>query len=180
MKTGIIVAILVMFAVPAVAVTYTWVDDQGTVNFTEDLGNVPPQYRKKAKVLGAEEEAAPPAAGEPKDEPKPAQQPKGTERPAEQPAVEKKEQQKTYGAKTAEAWKAEFAQLNAEVKAAEDQLVELRSRLGDLSKMSRGEYLTIQNTIRNSENRVVGLRKKRDALNQEADKAEVPVDLRGR
>ena len=179
MKTGIIVAILVMFAVPAAAVTYTWVDDQGTVNFTEDLGNVPPQFRKKAKVLGAEEETTPPAAGETKEEPKPPLQPKESGRTAEKPAVEKKELQKTYGGKSAETWKAEFGQLNAEVKAAEDQLVELRSRLGDLSKMSRGEYLTIQNTIRNSENRVVGLRKKRDALNQEADKAEVPADLRG-
>jgi hypothetical protein len=179
MKTGIIFATLVMFAVPAAAVTYTWVDDQGTVNFTEDLGSVPPKYRKKASVVGAEDEAAPPATGETKEEAKPAQKPKGTGLPAEQPAVEKKELKKTYGGKPAEAWKAEFAQLNADIKGAEDQLVVLRGRLSDTSRMSRGEYLNILHTIRNSEDRILGLRKKRDALNEEADKAEVPADIRG-
>jgi uncharacterized protein YukE len=179
MKTGIILAILVMFAAPAAAVTYKWVDDQGTVNFTEDLGSVPPKYRKKARVVGAEEEAAPPATRETKEEAKPAEKPKGTGQPMEQPAAEKKDLKKTYGGKSAEAWKAEFAQLNANIKAAEDQLVELRGRLSDISKMSRGEYLSILNTIRNSEDRILGLRKKRDALNEEANKAEVPAEIRG-
>ena len=179
MKTGIILAILVMLAVPSAAVTYKWVDDQGTVNFTEDLGSVPPQYRKKARMVGAEEDLAPPAPGEMKEETKPAQKPKGTGLTTEQPAAEKKELKKTYGGKSAEAWKAEFARLNAELKAAEDQLVELRGRLSDISKMSRGEYLSILRTINHSENKVLGLRKKRDVLNEEADKAEVPAEIRG-
>ena len=178
MKTGIILATLVMFAVPAAAVTYKWVDDQGTVNFTEDLGSVPPKYRKKARVVGAEEDAEPPATRETKEEAKPAQKPKGTGQLTEQPATEKKDQKKTYGGKSGEAWKAEFTKINEDIQAEEDQLVELRGRLSDISKMSRGEYLSTQKTIKNSENRILGLRKKRDALNEEANKAEVPAEMR--
>ncbi len=33
------------------AVTYSWVDQQGTVNFTEDPGSVPSKYRKKVRIL---------------------------------------------------------------------------------------------------------------------------------
>jgi uncharacterized protein DUF4124 len=179
MKTAVLVSILVIFAFPASAVTYKWVDDQGTVNFTEDLGSVPPKYRKKARVVGAEEDATPPPTSETKEEAKPVQKPKGAGQTSEQPLTEKKELKKTYGEKSAEAWKAEFGQLSAEIKAAEDQLVELRGRLSDVSKMSRGEYLSIQKTINNSENRILGLRKKRDALNEEANKAEVPAEIRG-
>lgn len=29
--------------------TYSWTDEQGTVNFSEDLGSVPKQFRKKAR-----------------------------------------------------------------------------------------------------------------------------------
>ena len=179
MKTVIIVAILVMFAVPAAAVTYEWVDDRGTVNFTEDLGSVPPKYRKKARVVGAEDEAAPPATSETKEEAKPAQKPERTGQTTEQPPAEKKDQKRAYGGKSAEAWKAEFTKFNEDIKAEEVLLVELRGRLSDISKMSRGEYLSILNTIKNSENRILGLRKKRDALNEEANKAEVPTDIRG-
>jgi hypothetical protein len=179
MKTGIIVAILVMFAVPAAAVTYEWVDDQGTVNFTEDLGNVPPKYRKKARVVGAEDETAPPATSETKEAAKPAQKPEGTGQTPEQPAAEKKDLKKAYGGKSAEAWQAEFTKINGDIKAEEVQLVQLRGRLSDIGKMSRVEYLSILNTIKNSENRILGLRKKRDALNEEANKAEVPADIRG-
>jgi Domain of unknown function (DUF4124) len=178
MKIGIVVALLAMFAVPAAAVTYTWEDDQGTVNFTEDLGSVPQKFRKKAKVLGAEEEEAPPAAKEPKEAAQPVQKGKEAGPAKEQPA-EKKDTKKIYGDKPAEAWKSEFAQLNADIKTAEDQLVEMRKRLADTSKMSRSDYLSIQKTIREIENRLLVLREKRDVLNTEANRAEVPAELRG-
>jgi Domain of unknown function (DUF4124) len=39
------------------AETYTWTDEQGTIHFTEDLGNVPPKSRNKARIV--EETEAP-------------------------------------------------------------------------------------------------------------------------
>ena len=55
MKTVVILIALVLFAVPVFADTYEWEDSQGTVNFADDLGKVPKQYRKKVKIVGEEE-----------------------------------------------------------------------------------------------------------------------------
>ena len=55
----LLVLLLLLYPLSAVAVTYEWTDEKGTVNFTEDLGNVPKKYRKKVKVLGADEGGAP-------------------------------------------------------------------------------------------------------------------------
>ena len=46
MKTCIIVALLVLFAIPVEALTYKWVDNEGT-HYTDDLGNIPAKYRKQ-------------------------------------------------------------------------------------------------------------------------------------
>ncbi len=176
MKTGIIVLLLVLFAIPAAAETYKWVDSQGNVNYTDDPGSIPQKYRKKAKIVGAEEEALPPESGEAKEQP--AKKVKGGGEPEEQPAVVKKEQSKTYGGKSAETWRREFGQLNADIKAAQEQRAELGDRMKDTSKMSRGEYLSIQMGINEIENRLQRLKGKRDALIEEANRANVPDDLR--
>ena len=52
MKTVLILIILGLYAVPVLAETYVWEDDQGTVNYADDLGKVPKEYRKKAKIVG--------------------------------------------------------------------------------------------------------------------------------
>lgn len=173
MKTCLIVAFLVLFAIPVEAVTYTWTDKEGT-HYTDDLGNIPQKYRKKATIVGAEEDATSPE-GEPA---KPAAKMKGNEQSQAQPAAEKQEKNKTYGGKSAATWKKDFGQLNADIKAAEEQLSELKDRMKDTSKMSRGEYVSIQMGINNVEARLQRLNGKRDALTEEANKYDVPADLR--
>jgi hypothetical protein len=178
MKTAIIVAILVMFAVPAVAVTYEWEDSQGTINFTEDLGSIPKQYRKKAKVLGAEEEVAPAENGQ-GDVPGETVTGSGAKeqgKSAEQPAVEKK---KTFGGRSADSWKNDFADIDRKIKSEDEHLGDLKSSIQDTSKLSRGEYLSIQLSIKESENRLKRLREKLDTLNSDANRAGVPAELRG-
>ncbi len=176
MKTGIIFLLLVLFAIPAGAETYRWVDSQGNVNYTDDLGSIPQKFRKKAKLVGAEEEAAPAESGEVREQP--GKKVKGGGEAEEQPAVVKKEQNKTYGGKSADTWRREFGQLNADIKASQEQRAELSDRMKDTSKMSRGEYLSIQMGINEVENRLQRLKAKRDALIEEANRANVPDDLR--
>jgi hypothetical protein len=178
MKTALISAILLLFAVPVLAVTYEWVDNQGTVNFTEDLGSIPQQYRKNAKVLGAE--VASPESEALKDEPKSGTEAGGKRATTEQRAVGSREQAKMYGGKSADTWKRDFAQINGNIAAEEDQLSELKERIKDTSKMSRGEYLSIQMGINATESRLQRLRGKLEALTAEANRADVPADLRGR
>ena len=50
MKQIPIMLMLVLFyALPAHADTYTWTDKNGVANFTDDLGMIPTEYRLKAK-----------------------------------------------------------------------------------------------------------------------------------
>jgi len=174
MKNGIIVVILVLLAVPVEAVTYMWEDDQGTVSFTEDLGNVPQKYRKKAKVVGEEEEAAPSA---PAQEPKSSVKDRGKGEIGEQAAPA--ERKKIYGSKSGDTWRNEFAQARGDIKVSEDQLDDLNGRLKDTSKMSRSEYLSIQLSIKDVENRLQRQKAKHDALTEDANRAGVPAEFRG-
>ena len=181
MKTVLVVIILVFFAAFALAETYTWTDDQGTVNFADDLGKVPKKYRKKARVVG-EEEPAPAVVQEEKEKPAVQKQTEGVRGDAPQgdkegaPAA-KLDMKAVYGGKEASAWKSEFGGINADLKASEKQLVEFRNRVKDTTGMSRSEYLNIQSTLKSLEYTVLGLRKKLDDLKQEADKAGVPAEL---
>ncbi len=164
-----------LVALPVLADTYTWVDDQGTVNFTEDLGNVPPKYRKKVRILG--EEAPPPSTTNEGGEAPAAKEKGGAAarvKGAPQGAGEdgKKE---IYGGKDVERWKSEFAAANAELKSSETLLSEYQDRLKDTSNMSRAQYLSIQNSIKSLENSVRVRKNRLDELKRNAEAAGVPA-----
>lgn len=172
--------VVALLAAPVHAETYVWEDEQGTMNFAEDLGKVPKQFRKKARLFGAEE--APAAAVPAKANEAAPQQPevkseiveKGSKGEAPAPKEEKKA---VYGDKEASVWRAEFGEINADLRANEKQLEAYRSRLQDTAGMSRTEYLSLNNTIRATEQVVLNLRKKLDNLKQEASKAGVPAEV---
>ena len=173
MKICMLCISLVLFALPVIAETYTWEDDHGTVNFTEDLGNVPKKYRKKVKIVG-EDELPSPEANVGNGKPAVKEKTEGSREPKEKaPAA----QQGVYGGKDAKVWKSEFNSLDGDVKAAEKQLVEMRNRMKDTSGMSRTEYLNIQSTIKSLELSVLERRKKLDDFKKEADTAGVPAGL---
>jgi Domain of unknown function (DUF4124) len=177
MKVFVISIALLIISLPVLAVTYTWEDDQGTVNFTEDLGNVPTKYRKKVKVVG-EEDLLPAESDTTVDKTPVKAKVKGAGGAQEGALPAKQFDMKAvYGDKDAAAWKAEYEALDADVKAAEKQLVEYRNRLKDTSTMSRSEYLSIQATIHSIENNVVMRRQKLEELKQQAADAGVPSGL---
>ena len=64
------------------------------------------------------------------------------------------------------------------MKSLEDQAAGLKERMADGSKMSRGEYVTLQNTQRDLDVRIGKAKKKLDALNDAAEKAGVPAEFR--
>jgi hypothetical protein len=164
--------LLGMFVGTVGAETYTWVDSSGTVNFTEDLSQVPKKYLKKVRVRSdvsptisvVTENAVEPAS--------PA--PVGAKDPEQ--SSEKKEV--LYGNKSGKSWKTDFATLRAEIGATDDQVAELNSRLGDTSKMSRTDYLGIQSSIKNFQFHRDELVKKMKSLNDEASRAGVPSEFR--
>ena len=161
----LLVLLLLLYPLSAIAETYQWTDERGTVNFAEDLGKVPKKFRKKAKRLGADaepvqiinESSADPAKAK-KDEPEAGK--------------------KLYGGKDEAAWRREFSQAEFNLKNAETDLATLKGRLRDTSTMSRSEYLSIQNSIRYAEDRVQTQRKRLEQLQESADRLGVPAEYR--
>ena len=165
----LLVAMLLLYPLSALAQTYEWTDQRGTVNFTEDLGKVPKKYRKKVKVIGGEETGAPqttvlePEKGKGKAKVKDDDSAKG---------------KKLFGGKDETAWHKEFQSAKGELQQTEASLAELKGRLGDTSKMSRSEYLSVQSSIKNLEFRLQQQQKKLDLLGESADRLGVPQEYR--
>jgi len=162
----LLVVMLLLYPLSALAVTYEWTDESGTVNFAEDLGKVPKKYRKKARTVGdtggAPEitEITEPVKGKPKGD------------------GEQNGKKQLYAGKDENAWRKEFLASKYGVQQSESELSDLRGRLTDTSKMSRSEYLAIQNTIKNAESRLEQQQKRADQLRESADRLGVPMQWR--
>lgn len=163
----LLVAMLLLFPLSAVAETWQWTDERGTVNFAEDLGKVPKKYRKQAKPLG--DDGGAPLVIEKEPEAAPKVQGKGEDQQKEKQIV---------GGKDETAWRREFNGARHSVRLAETDLADLRVRLTDTSKMSRTEYLSIQNGIKQLETRVQQQQKRFDQLRENADRLGVPQEWR--
>ena len=161
----LLVLLLLLYPLSAVAVTYEWTDEKGTVNFTEDLGNVPKKYRKKVKVLGAEESGTPQVIIENSESAK-----------NKQKELAAPKEQKPLHPKAEATLRNDYGTAKANLKATEQDVNDLRARLADTSKMSRSEYLALQNTLKQSEFRLQEQRKKLEQLRANAEKAGVTLD----
>jgi len=168
--------LLILCALPAHAVTYKWVDKKGTTNFTEDLGNVPLEYRKKVIIMDPETPGGPEVLEI--DETKKQPKEKGGEPKDSAAAVDADKKGTLYGGKDEKTWRKEFGRLKADLSAAEDQAEQLRARMADTSKMSRTEFLTLQTSLKNVEIRVQDLKAKLGALDESANNAGVPSGAR--
>jgi hypothetical protein len=168
-----------LFAGSAVAETYMWEDETGTVTFTEDLTRVPKKYRKKVRVRGdlsSSEQEQPIPAQEPGDTKKTSPDPTASN--AGKPVTGDEQKVPRYGGKSGEEWRGEFAYLKADLKSTNDQIAELNGRLADTSQMSRSDYLNIQSSLKSLQFHKAEVGKKLDALSQAASKAGVPAEFR--
>ena len=183
MKRCILTLLWVMWAGSAAAETWEWVDAQGTISFTDDLQNIPKQYRKSAKKLGGES----PPPSQPAAPPLPMSAPvgkemKGTTGPAQPvppaapaPGVKPHD---NYGGKTAAEWKEAFSSLNGEIRGVDGQLKEKQRVLKEPGTLSRSDYLKLEDEIRGLSSSLTALLARWELLNKEATAANVPVELR--
>ena len=51
MKKLLLISFMLIFASSASATVYKWADEGGVMNFTDDYGKIPPDYRNKAKEV---------------------------------------------------------------------------------------------------------------------------------
>ena len=172
----IVISTLILALLPTVctAQIYKWVDEKGQVGFVDDLGNVPKKFRDKAVPLEQDQQAveiiekSEPEKGSKKDD-----QPVAT---GEEKGKAKVKPQ--FGGKDGDAWKQDFARQKHEIKSLEEQLVGIKERMADSSKVSRGEYLTLQNTAKDLDIRINKAKQKLESLNEAANRAELPGEFR--
>ena len=160
----LLVMMLLLYPMSAAAETYQWTDEQGTVNFTEDLGRVPKKFRKKAKRLG--DDSGVPQVSET------TEQVQGKSKSVED------QKAKLYGGKNESTWRRDFVTANFDLQQSEAELADLRRRLIDTSKMSRSEYLSIQASIKHGESRFEQMKKRLDLLTESAGRLGVPMEWR--
>ncbi|QWV95017.1 DUF4124 domain-containing protein [Geomonas oryzisoli] len=161
----LLVLLLLLYPLTAAGETYQWTDERGTVNFADDLGQVPKKFRKKARRVG-EEDASPRVIEG------------GSAEPTKGKPEEAQGAKKSYGGKDEAAWRREFLQAEFNLKNAESELATLKGRLVDTSRMTRSEYLTIQNSIKVAEDRVKAQQKRLDQVRESADRFGVPPEFR--
>ena len=168
---------LLLLATPAIcsAEIYKWVDEKGQVGYADDLGKVPKKYRDGAVITEKQEQAVEIVE---KSEPDKGAR-KGADTRIDAPEDKGKAKAKPlYGGKDGETWKQEFARQKGSIKSLEEQAVGIKERMADGSKISRGEYLTLQNTQRDLEVRIAKAKQKLAAMNDDADRAELPEEFR--
>lgn len=174
------ILILLLLAVPAFssAQIYKWVDEKGQTGYSDDLGKVPYKYRDKAVVEEPPESAVEIIESGEADKGRN----KSTETKEEQKkdvrGQEKVKEKPAFEGKSGEAWKQDFARHKFQIKSLEEQLAGVKERMADGSKMSRGEYLALQNTQRDLEVRLEKAKKKLAELNDAAENAGVPAEFR--
>jgi len=124
-------ALIAAAVAPAAAETYSWIDDQGTYNFADDLSQVPKKYRKKVlrRDDGVSQPSAAPAApaaaaAQDKALRNPAEAPKAGSPPASSAPNDDR-----YGGKTQDEWRKEFSAQEAELTVLEQQMARIRDRI---------------------------------------------------
>jgi len=183
MRHYVLALLMVMWACAAAAETWEWTDAQGTISFTDDLQNIPKQYRKSAKKLGGENPPPSPPATPPMPPPVPVgTDAKGSTASAlpvapAAPAPGAKPQD-NYGGKPAAEWKEAFSSLNGEIRGVDGKLKEKQRLLKEPGTLSRSDYLKLEDEIRRLSSSLTALLARWELLNKEATAAQVPGELR--
>ena len=120
MKTMVIAALMLVLAVPLCADTYSWEDDEGTLNFTEDYSSVPQKFRKKVQRREGMSYREITVEVTPPDPP---------DSSAEKAEEKSSEGSTLYGGKTEDQWRSELNALESEMNAQRDVMKDLEQQM---------------------------------------------------
>jgi hypothetical protein len=171
--------VLLQLATPcANAAFYQWTDAKGVEHFTDNRDKIPKRYLKKARKLETSAEPAPA-----KDQ---APGPQAPQLPSQAPAQLSGPQSSGAGGHSEPWWRQRFAELRGDLKALEDglsrkqeKLVELRRKRAIFVRIKDREAVNaMQDEISADEVCVNELRKRIEALEQEAAREGVPAEWR--
>lgn len=135
MKTCICLGFILLLATPLHAETYSWVDDSGTYNYTEDYSKVPKKYRKNVK---RREDL--PRDVRPQDPAVPESSLRQTEKTDAKSAADPGDEKDIYGGKSRAAWRKEMEVLETELNSIEQRMELLRKQIYDPQGITKAQF----------------------------------------
>lgn len=172
MKIFTVIFTVLFCASPLMAQTYTWTDEKGTVNFADELSQVPRKYRSKVKLRSDEPDTV-------KPEPVVAK-----EAPAAKPAAEKttplpKDADKwMYGNRSAAQWSQEFRVREAEYKSQEQKMNVISDLMKNPVGITRERFDALPQEFRETQKEYLRLLKQYNDLNEAANQVGLPAEFR--
>jgi len=142
MKTILLIAVALLISTDGFAQIYKWVDEKGSVHFTDDITRIPEKYRPKVDRLGAIEER-----GESKIEKDNTQK-------------KKEDVYKDQLGRGEEYWRTRVEEWKKKLKTAQENMEQARIRYNELTEKFNESKSSIE---RNS------IKKERDLIKQEMD-----------
>lgn len=134
MKSFICIVTILLLAAQSNAETYSWVDDSGTYNFTEDYSSVPKKYRKKVKQRDdVPQDAAPQAS---LNSEKPLRHIEKTEGTSAGAVGSDKE---LYGGKSRSEWRKMLEAQEAEMGGVAQRMEEMRKQISEPKGLSKAQ-----------------------------------------
>jgi ABC-type phosphate transport system auxiliary subunit len=134
MKICICMGFILLLAAPLHAETYSWVDDSGTYNFTEDYSSVPKKYRKKVKRREDIQQNVKPQA---------SVVPESPTRQADKTVVKSAPVQgdgkDMYGGKSRADWHKEMQVLEAELRGLDQHIEKVKAQITDANGVSNAQ-----------------------------------------
>ena len=135
MKKFICMSFVLLFTTQLHAVTYSWVDDTGTYNYTEDYSRVPKKFLKTVKrIEDVRQDAKPVVPPDPAT--KSGQAEKKEVKSAEVPGGENG----LYGGKSLDAWRKEMEAREAELGRVEQHIKEMRKQIYETPGIGKAQF----------------------------------------
>lgn len=166
------------FSVNARADIYQWVDNQGVVNFTDNVDSIPKKYQNKVKVQSSDDTSQKATASEPAQ---------STVQEDNKPQSEEPSSQlKIFGGHDEMWWRSQFGSLRGELAQLEANLPSKRTEADQLRRKliintyarNRVAYQEKLAEIHRDETRITALEEQLSALDTQASSAGVPFEWR--
>lgn len=173
MKLICVLAGVLLWTTPLLAETYSWIDESGTYNFTEDYSRVPKKYRSKADKR---DDAG--AAPETKTAVSPPPGPSAAPPAAAKNTVAGKPESAggSFGGKSYEQWKQELSEREAAMLVIRKRVDEIDALLGRSPSDTRQTQGLLAERNRSVE-QFTEMRRQYDQQVEQARKAGIPVNI---
>lgn len=135
MKSFISLVFILLLAAQSNAETYSWVDDSGTYNFTEDYSSIPKKYRKKVKRRDNALQDVKPQSVQPTET-----KSGPVEKTVEKSKVATDGDKTLYGGKSRDTWRKELDAWEAELQQIVQRMGNIRSQINESVALPRVQY----------------------------------------